>query len=61
MAMNAKTTKAEIWTMLMPMFTAVVPVTPRNAMYATPSANATQNRIMKRGLLKVPLKVLGKN
>ena len=31
--------------------TPVVPVTPRKAMYATPNANTTQNRIMKSGLL----------
>ena len=41
--------------------TPVDPVTPRNAMKATPSAKATQKTIMNRGLLNPPLKVSGKN
>ena len=61
MAITEKTNRAEIWIILMAMFTPVVPVTPRNAMYATPSENTMQNKIMNNGLLKPPLNVLGKN
>ena len=43
----------------MAVFTAVVPVTPRKAMYATPKAKATENTIMKIGLGTAALKTLG--
>ena len=44
--------------MLMAMFMAFVPMTPRNAMYETPSANTGQKKNMKSGVLKLPLKAI---
>ena len=61
MAMQENTINAEIWMMLMAMLTAVVPFTPRKAMYPTPTEKTMQNSHMNSGLLYVPLKVPGQN
>ena len=45
MAKTENTRSALIWITLMAMFTAVEPVTPRWAMYATPSENNTATTI----------------